>query len=227
MKKAQPQVPTSSRYHTASPAKELPPYEPPPVYENIQDVQYTETNKGKARPQVASTYYNNMNINGGDYVVMTGKLGSVQGQKAVTHSQQKLDRSQNYDNLFQRSFDQNLCYKNLSTSLDQQNNKSTYVPPSELQHSKKFSYEQPQHQYSPRSSLSYYAPEQQYQHYRGASLDGPQHGHCRQENTPVNKQYIEQNPLTTSTLNSSYYNELQSRNLSAYNTSRAGDSMTR
>lgn len=73
-RKAQPQVPTGSRYQTASPAKELPPYEAPPVYENIQEVAHFDNEgQNKPGPQVPN-YYHPANINGGDYVVMTGKV---------------------------------------------------------------------------------------------------------------------------------------------------------
>ncbi|XP_008202623.1 LIM domain-containing protein jub isoform X2 [Nasonia vitripennis] len=258
LKKAQPQVPTSSRYQSASPAKELPPYEAPPVYENIQDVHYSETNKNKTRPQpqVPANYYNSMNINGGDYVVMTGKV-PPQGLKATSYVPQKFDRSQNYDNIFQRSYDPNLCNKYLSTSLEQQNNKSTYVPPSELQQAKNFAYEQQQQQqshqqhhsqqqqqqpsqqqqYVPRTNLSYhneatsvrYTPEPQYQHYRGATIDGPtQHHHYRQDTVPTTKQYIDQASMGSNTANNpTYYNDVQSRSLPAYNQPRSGDSLSR
>ncbi|XP_011494922.1 PREDICTED: LIM domain-containing protein jub isoform X2 [Ceratosolen solmsi marchali] len=246
-KKAQPQVPTTNRYQSASPAKELPPYEAPPVYENIQDVHYSEINKNKARPQVPSTYYNSMNINGGDYVVMTGKVGPAQGQKANVYAPQKHDRGQNYDNFFQRSYDQNLCNKYISAnSLEQQNNKSTYVPPSELQQVKNFTYEQshqhqqqPQQQYSPRTNLSYhaeassmgYVPDQQYKHYRGATVDGlGQHNHHRQENVQTNKQYVDQvliYPTNANTSHTAYYNNGQSRNAPAFTTPRSGDCLSR
>ena len=73
-RKAQPQVPTGNRYQTSSPAKELPPYEAPPVYENIQEVAHFENDaQNKPGPQVPN-YYHPANINGGDYVVMTGKV---------------------------------------------------------------------------------------------------------------------------------------------------------
>ena len=88
-------------------------------YENIQDVDYSEINKG--RPQVPATYYNFTNINGGDYIVMTGKLHPQQGQKTASYIAQKLERTQNYDNLFQRSYDPNLCDKYLANSLHQEN----------------------------------------------------------------------------------------------------------
>ena len=69
-------------------------------YENIQDVDYSEINKDRARPQVPVTYYNSTNINGGDYIVMTGKLRPEQGQKTASYIAQKMERTQNYDNLF-------------------------------------------------------------------------------------------------------------------------------
>lgn len=75
-RKAQPQVPSGNRYQSSSPAKELPPYEAPPVYENIQEVGHFENEppqQNKAAPQVPN-YYHPANLNGGDYVVMTGKV---------------------------------------------------------------------------------------------------------------------------------------------------------
>ena len=244
LKKAQPQVPSNTRYQTASPAKELPPYEAPPVYENIQDVHYSEINKGKARPQVPATYYNSTNINGGDYVVMTGKLGPQQGQKTASYIPQKLERTQNYDNLFQRSYDPNLCNKYLANSLDQENSKCTYVPPSELQQAKNYTYEQPQPppqvpqqtQYVQRSNIPYnsepsavrYAPEPQYQHYRSATIDGPTpHNHYRPDNVQMNKQYMDPAPTSVNSLNAGYYNDAQSRSLPVYSNPRAGEQLSR
>lgn len=76
-RKAQPQVPTGggTKYTTGSGlVKELPPYEAPPVYENIQEIGYHDAGgDNKPGPQVPN-YYHTTNINGGDYVVMTGKV---------------------------------------------------------------------------------------------------------------------------------------------------------
>ena len=69
-------------------------------YENIQDVHYSEINKGRTRPQVPATYYKSTNINGGDYIVMIGKVGPQKEQKTASYIAQKLERTQNYDNLF-------------------------------------------------------------------------------------------------------------------------------
>ncbi|CAL7950450.1 unnamed protein product [Xylocopa violacea] len=80
-RKAQPQVPTGNRYQSASPAKELPPYEAPPVYENIQEVHFPENTQNKPGPQVPPNYYHPATINGDDYVVMTGKVGQAQNQR--------------------------------------------------------------------------------------------------------------------------------------------------
>ncbi|KAI4500497.1 hypothetical protein M0802_004459 [Mischocyttarus mexicanus] len=102
-RKAQPQVPTGSRYQTSSPAKELPPYEAPPVYENIQEVHYTDNTQNKPGPQVPSNYYHPANINGGDYVIMTGKVGQGQAQRGIpqslSYTQQRglNSRGQSYD----------------------------------------------------------------------------------------------------------------------------------
>ncbi|KAJ8687287.1 hypothetical protein QAD02_023081 [Eretmocerus hayati] len=234
LKKAQPQVPTCGRYQTASPVKELPPYEAPPVYENIQDVQYSEMNKGKARPQVPTNYYNS--INAGDYVVMTGKIAPAQGQKNVPYSSQSLERNQNYNTIFQRSFDSNLGNKYLPQSLEQQNNKSTYVPPSELQQHKNPIYESQQQQYSPRSNPSYhsdtssahFAPEQQYQHYRGATIDGSSPmNHYRHENVSKSAAYADPAPENSNSINPVYYNEVQSRALPLPNASNIAETINR
>lgn len=111
-RKAQPQVPTGNRYQSVSPAKELPPYEAPPVYENIQEVHYTENTQNKPGPQVPPNYYHPATINGGDYVVMTGKVGQAQNQRGMTQSlsytQQRGGsmRGQSYDSSsLQRSVD--------------------------------------------------------------------------------------------------------------------------
>ncbi|XP_014236250.1 LIM domain-containing protein jub isoform X1 [Trichogramma pretiosum] len=244
LKKAQPQVPTSNRYQTASPAKELPPYEAPPVYENIQDVQYaTESNKPKAKPQVPTSYYNSLNLNGGDYVVMTGKGTSASNQKSALSLQESLNRLQNYDHLLQRSYDQTLCNKYLTSAIDQLNNKSTYVPPSELQQHQNYAYEQqPQSQfhtrvnssYHPESSTAHYPNEtpqqqQQYQHYRNATIDTPsQRNHYRQEEITSGKQYTEQGPMSANSMNATYYNDAHSRSLpAAFNAPRPSDQLSR
>ena len=58
-RKAQPQVPTGTKY-TTSGHKDYPPYEAPPVYENIQELQqYSSKNYEPAKPgpQVPANYY--------------------------------------------------------------------------------------------------------------------------------------------------------------------------
>ena len=194
-RKAQPQVPSGTRYQSISPAKELPPYEAPPVYENIQEVHYTENTQNKPGPQVPPNYYHPATINGGDYVVMTGKVGQAQHQRGMTQSlsytQQRGTniRGHSYDGSgLQRSVDPStLRYlQGSSSSLDHQAGRSAYVPPSELQTpTRNFSYSsEQQQQHSPRSGLPYHSesppirlpPEPH--HYRG-SLDSAlpgQHG---------------------------------------------------
>lgn len=102
-RKAQPQVPTGNRYHSPSPAKELPPYEAPPVYENIQEINFPESRENKAGPQVPSNYYNPATVDGGDYVVMTGKQLQKGGAQARS-------RGQSYDGSIRssQSMDQSL-----------------------------------------------------------------------------------------------------------------------
>ncbi|PSN50632.1 hypothetical protein C0J52_15147 [Blattella germanica] len=99
-RKAQPQVPSGTKYASSS-SKDFPPYEAPPVYENIQELQHYSKNYEPAKPgpQVPSNYYSsttrtgspiptssrgnnlpppppypgaNNGVNAGDYVVMTG-----------------------------------------------------------------------------------------------------------------------------------------------------------
>ncbi|KAJ9586939.1 hypothetical protein L9F63_019483, partial [Diploptera punctata] len=65
-RKAEPQVPTGSKY-TSSTSKDYPPYEAPPVYENIQELQqYTSKNYESAKPgpQVPSNYYTSVTRSG-------------------------------------------------------------------------------------------------------------------------------------------------------------------
>ncbi|XP_066588836.1 LIM domain-containing protein jub [Prorops nasuta] len=172
-RKAQPQVPTGNRYQTSSPAKELPPYEAPPVYENIQEIHFNDNSQNKPGPQVPPNYYLPANINGGDYVVMTGKVGQSQSQRTLNqslpYSQQRglTSRSQSYDNsnLSRSSDGTTLRYLHSSSATysELQSNRGTYVPPSELQTSNRnFSYsleQQPQQpqQPSPRSGLPYHS----------------------------------------------------------------------
>ncbi|XP_003400024.2 LIM domain-containing protein jub [Bombus terrestris] len=192
-RKAQPQVPTGNRYQSASPAKELPPYEAPPVYENIQEVHFPENTQNKPGPQVPPNYYHPATINGGDYVVMTGKVGQAQNQRGMTqnlsYTQQRGSniRGQSYDgSSLQRCVDSSTSryLQGSSSSLDHQAGRSAYVPPSELQTpTRNFNYnsEQQQQQHSPRSGLPYHSesppirlpPEPH--HYRG-SLDSSMSG---------------------------------------------------
>ncbi|XP_033205978.2 LIM domain-containing protein jub [Bombus vancouverensis nearcticus] len=194
-RKAQPQVPTGNRYQSASPAKELPPYEAPPVYENIQEVHFPENTQNKPGPQVPPNYYHPATINGGDYVVMTGKVGQAQNQRGMTqnlsYTQQRGSniRGQSYDgSSLQRCVDSSTSryLQGSSSSLDHQAGRSAYVPPSELQTpTRNFNYNsEQQQQHSPRSGLPYHSesppirlpPEPH--HYRGSvdsSMSG-QHG---------------------------------------------------
>ncbi|EGI60029.1 PREDICTED: LIM domain-containing protein jub [Acromyrmex echinatior] len=185
-RKAQPQVPTGNRYQSASPAKELPPYEAPPVYENIQEVHFSESMQNKPGPQVPPNYYHPANINGGDYVVMTGKVGQSQNQRGMTQSlsytQQRSGslRGQSYDSSsLQRSIDSSTAkylQSSSSASSDLQSGRSAYVPPSELQPpNRNFNYStDQQQQQSSRSGLPYHSesppirlpPEPH--HYRGS-----------------------------------------------------------
>lgn len=166
-RKAQPQVPTGNRYQSTSPAKELPPYEAPPVYENIQEVHFSESIQNKPGPQVPPNYYHPANINGGDYVVMTGKVGQSQTQRGMTQSlsytQQRSGsiRGQSYDaSSLQRSIDSSRYLQSSSSaSSDHQAGRSAYVPPSELQQpNRNFSYSSDQQQQqSPRPGLPYHS----------------------------------------------------------------------
>lgn len=194
-KKAQPQVPTGNRYQSSSPAKELPPYEAPPVYENIQEVHFSENMQNKPGPQVPPNYYHPANINGGDYVIMTGKVGQSQNQRGMTQSlsytQQRSGsiRGQSYDgSSLQRSIDSSTAkylQSSSSTSSDHQSGRSAYVPPSELQPpNRNFNYNaDQQQQQSSRPGLPYHSesppirlpPEPH--HYRGSlenSMSGQQ-----------------------------------------------------
>lgn len=196
-RKAQPQVPTGNRYQSASPAKELPPYEAPPVYENIQEVHFSENIQNKPGPQVPPNYYHSANINGGDYVIMTGKVGQSQNQRSTnqalsyTQSRDGNTRGQSYDGSnLQRSVDSSTSrylQGSSSASVDHYAGKSAYVPPSELQSQNRgFNYsseQQQQQQQSSRSSLPYHSesppirlPSESH-HYRGtldSTLSGPQ-----------------------------------------------------
>ncbi|XP_029049219.2 LIM domain-containing protein jub [Osmia bicornis bicornis] len=222
-RKAQPQVPIGNRYQSPSPAKELPPYEAPPVYENIQEVHFTESSQNKPGPQVPPNYYHPATINGGDYVVMTGKVGQAQHQRGMTQSlsytQQRGSgiRGQSYDSSsLQRSVDSSTSryLQGTSSSLDHQSGRSAYVPPSELQTpTRNFNYNsEQQQQQSPRSGLPYHSesppirlpPEPH--HYR-SSLDSAISG-------PHNyKPYMES---TTRTASANINAETQARNSPVY-----------
>ncbi|XP_044005588.1 LIM domain-containing protein jub [Aphidius gifuensis] len=135
-RKAQPQVPTSNRYQTSSPGKDhLPPYEAPPVYENIQEVNYHDADgQNKPGPQVAN-YYHSTNINGGDYVVMTGKTQpqhQSQQQHQQQHQQQRPTRVQSFDTSPTMILSRYMPSSNSTGDL--QSGRNAYVPPSELQH---------------------------------------------------------------------------------------------
>ncbi|XP_011298030.1 LIM domain-containing protein jub [Fopius arisanus] len=177
-RKAQPQVPTGNRYQTSSPAKELPPYEAPPVYENIQEIGYHDPEpQNKPGPQVPNYYHST--INGGDYVVMTGKA-----------QQQRPTRVQSYDAALGNTPSRYLVSSNSSGDL--QAGRSAYVPPSELQHPS-----------SPRSLSNPYQGDSPpvrlpaETHYRGSSdvvLHGGYRGFpegYRQENGQNYKHYVD------------------------------------
>lgn len=218
-RKAQPQVPTGSRYQSASPAKELPPYEAPPVYENIQEVHFSDNIQNKPGPQVPPNYYHPANINGGDYVVMTGKVNQSQNQRALIqglpYTQQRSGsiRGQSYDNpSLQRSIDTSASrylQSSSSTSLDHQAGRSAYVPPSELQPPNRnlnYSSDQ-QHQQSPRSVLPYHSespptrlPSESH-HYRNTldSTSGGQQGYRAMnqiDNSSQSSQFRQDNAQT-------------------------------
>lgn len=238
-RKAQPQVPTGNRYQSTSPAKELPPYEAPPVYENIQEVHFSESMQNKPGPQVPPNYYHPANINGGDYVIMTGKVGQSQNQRGMTQSlsytQQRSGslRGQSYDgSSLQRSIDSSTAkylQSSSSASSDHQSGRSAYVPPSELQPpNRPFNYNaDQQQQQSPRSGLPYHSESPPIRlppdphHYRG-SLENTMSGQqgfrtTSQDNQPL--QFRQDNPQ-----NYKQYVETSSRTT---NTNFTGDSQAR
>lgn len=241
-RKAQPQVPTGNRYQSTSPAKELPPYEAPPVYENIQEVHFSESMQNKPGPQVPPNYYHPANINGGDYVVMTGKVGQSQNQRGMSQSlsytQQRSGsvRSQSYDGSnLQRSIDSSTAkylQSSSSASSDHQSGRSAYVPPSELQPppNRNFNYNaDQQQQQSPRAGLPYHSesppirlpPEPH--HYR-ASLENTISGQqgfraTNQIDNNQSSQFRQDNPQ-----NYKQYVEASSRTT---NTNFTGDSQAR
>ncbi|XP_011147112.1 LIM domain-containing protein jub [Harpegnathos saltator] len=241
-RKAQPQVPTGNRYQSTSPAKELPPYEAPPVYENIQEVHFSDNIQNKPGPQVPPNYYHPANINGGDYVVMTGKVNQSQNQRGMTQSlsytQQRggSTRGQSYDaSSLQRSIDSSASrylQGSSSASSDHQAGRSAYVPPSELQPpNRNFSYssdQQQQQQQSPRSGLPYHSesppirlpPEPH--HYRGAldnTISGQQGFRATNQIDSQASQFRQDNAQ-----NYKQYIEPSSR---TSNTNFPGDSQTR
>lgn len=158
-RKAQPQVPPGSRYQSsASPgAKELPPYEAPPVYENIQEVhgafndnqtshihnQQRQQQLNKPCPQVAN-FYNPVSMEGGDYVVMTGKIVSTQQQQQQQRSIGNQNRSLSYDAVS--------IQRGSGSGSDSQGLKNAYVPPSELHLQSNRSYAYSPEQHSPRTN---------------------------------------------------------------------------
>lgn len=240
-RKAQPQVPTGNRYQSASPAKELPPYEAPPVYENIQEVHFSENMQNKPGPQVLSNYYHPTNINGGDYVVMTGKVGQSQNQRGLTqnlsYTQQRGGsmRAQNYEtSSLQRSLDSSASryLQNSSSTSSDQAGRSAYVPPSELQPpNRSFSYSSDQQQQQPPRSLPYHSESppirlsSESHHYRGSlenAISGQQGFRVANQidnNQPSQfrqdsqnyKQYIEPSSRTTN-----FTGDSQTRNSPVY-----------
>lgn len=240
-RKAQPQVPTGNRYQNASPAKELPPYEAPPVYENIQEVHFSESMQNKPGPQVPPNYYHPANINGGDYVVMTGKVNQSHNQRMsqnLSYTQQRSGsiRGQSYDGSNLRSIEPSrYLQSSSSTSSDHQSGRSAYVPPSELQPpNRNFNYSSSDQQQSPRSGLPYHSesppirlpPEPH--HYRSSldntvsgqqgfrstnQIDNNQSPQYRQDSSQNYKQYIEPSSRTT---NANFTGDSQARNSPVY-----------
>ncbi|GAB1860564.1 Wilms tumor protein 1-interacting protein-like protein [Camponotus japonicus] len=245
-RKAQPQVPTGNRYQSTSPAKELPPYEAPPVYENIQEVHFSENLQNKPGPQVPPNYYHPANINGGDYVVMTGKVGQSQNQRGMTqnlsYNQQRSGsiRGQSYDtSSLQRSIDSSTSrylQSSSSASSDHQTGRSAYVPPSELQQpNRNYSYSSDQQQQqSPRSGLPYHSesppirlpPEPH--HYRGlleSTISGQQGFRAtNQIDSGQSSQFRQDNPQnykqyvdpSSRTANANFTGDSQARNSPVY-----------
>jgi len=240
-RKAQPQVPTGNRYQSASPAKELPPYEAPPVYENIQEVHFSESMQNKPGPQVPPNYYHPANINGGDYVIMTGKVNQSQNQRGMTqnlsYTQQRSGsiRGQSYDgSSLQRSIDSSTAkylQSSSSASSDHQSGRSAYVPPSELQlPNRNFNYNaDQQQQQSPRSGLPYHSesppirlpPEPH--HYRG-SLENTMSG---QQGFRATNQIDNSQPPQFRQDNLQNYKQYIEASSRTTNTNFTGDSQTR
>lgn len=243
-RKAQPQVPTGNRYQSASPAKELPPYEAPPVYENIQEVHFNESMQNKPGPQVPPNYYHPANINGGDYVVMTGKVGQSQNQRGMTQSlsytQQRSGsiRGQSYDgSSLQRSIDSSTAkylQSSSSASSDHQSGRSAYVPPSELQPpNRNFNYNaDQQQQQSPRSGLPYHSESPPIRlppdphHYRGSlenTMSGQQGFRATNQDNNQSLQFRQDNPqnykqyeTSSRTTNTNFTGDSQARNSPVY-----------
>ncbi|RLU20348.1 hypothetical protein DMN91_006956 [Ooceraea biroi] len=240
-RKAQPQVPTGNRYQTVSPAKELPPYEAPPVYENIQEVHFSENMQNKPGPQVPSNYYHPANINGGDYVVMTGKVGQSMNQRGLTqnlsYTQQRSGsmRGQNYESSsLQRSLDSSASrylQSSSTTSSDHQAGRSAYVPPSELQPpNRSFNYSSDQQQQQPpRSGLPYHGEsppvrlQSESHHYRG-SLENAMSG---QQGFRVTNQIDNNQPSQFRQDNTQNYKQYIEPSSRTTNTNFTGESQTR
>lgn len=243
-RKAQSQMPIGNRYQSASPAKDLPPYEAPPVYENIQEVHFGDGNPSRPCP----SYYP-ANINGSDYVVMTGKIpGSRNSAQSSgsSYTQFQRARGQSYDGSNIQcsgiSSENSSCRKYLppsSNSLsfaDNQSGRNAYVPPSELQTNKNFTYpldQQPQ-QHSSRSNLPYHSESptrmqiESQQYHRSSSMDGSTNhvpGQTSIDGNSSQVQFHQENLQPYKYTN--YHGDSQSKTSQGYGTSsRSGESIT-
>lgn len=179
-RKAQPQVPTCNRYQTSSPAKDLPPYEAPPVYENIQEISYHDTDGQNNSGSQIQNYYHPTNINGGDYVIMTGKSSSQQ-------QQQRPSRVQSFDACATALSSRYLTSSNSSGDL--QSARSAYVPPSELQHPSSPRINSYPNETPPTRLPNEQQPSQPQQHYRSNS--GNVDGHYKPMTDNIEAQYRE------------------------------------
>ncbi|XP_014473726.1 PREDICTED: LIM domain-containing protein jub isoform X2 [Dinoponera quadriceps] len=213
-RKAQPQVPTGNRYQNTSPAKELPPYEAPPVYENIQEVHFSDNIQNKPGPQVPPNYYHPANINGGDYVVMTGKVNQSQNQRGMTQSlsytQQRggSARGQSYDaSSLQRSIDSSTSSYSSDQQQQQQQSPRSGLP----YHSESPPIRLPPEPHHYRSALDNTMSGQQ--GFRATNQIDSQSSQFRQDNTQNYKQYIEPSSRTS---NTNFPGDTQARNSPVY-----------
>ncbi|XP_046414445.1 LIM domain-containing protein jub [Neodiprion fabricii] len=212
-RKAQPQVPPGSRYQSvSSPAKELPPYEAPPVYENIQEVHQVQSSfsdssahhhhqqrqqqqqHNKSCPQVLN-FYHPANMEGGDYVVMTGKMSSQPHQRP-SGSQ---SRSLSYNGVsHQRGSIPDPSSVRYIPSMDSQGSKNAYVPPSELhlQGNRTYAYSPEQH--SPRAN-QHLAGRDQGESPPVRLLSEPHHSPYREQSDVIQQSYRQSQSIVDQT----------------------------